>query len=84
MLMVDELVTWKGCAAMYRTGQCRLTASTIEELDAAAEAIGCCPGHFRGRPFPHYLLTCARRAAAIALGAVFLPSVWQEEDRKRA
>ena len=72
---VDELMAWGWRIRGHLTTSCHMIADTVEELDAAALAIGLKlrwrqPGR-ANRP-PHYDLTPSRREKAVANGAVEL------------
>ena len=94
MVMVDEL---QSCAPYSPTGQaarvfaagrkfCHLTTDgELEELHALAASIGLKRAWFQGQHLvPHYDLTEAKREAALAAGAVFVPARKQATQRHEA
>lgn len=80
---VDEVRVWPTKIACFRGGSCHLTADTIEELHETAARIGMRRSwaQVEGHLVPHYDLTPARREAAIAVGAVFVPAREQAQRR---
>lgn len=72
---VDEI---KRCMPLDETGgrwrwnnYCHLMADTVDELHAAALAVGLKRDYFQNLPgFPHYDLTVTKRRVAVRLGAV--------------
>ena len=59
--------------ARHRLGRmicCHLLADTLDDLHAAAAAIGCRREWFQDSGTPHYDLPLFRRAAVLKLGAV--------------
>ena len=86
MIYVDAIIQWgvAGKSAQvqrtFKGGSCHLvTDGDLEELHAFAARIGMKREWFQGpgkASHPHYDLTPARRARAVALGA-------QEVDRRR-
>lgn len=59
-----------------------MLADTLEELHAMAEEIGLKRAWFQAHPLhPHYDLTEAKRTAALAAGAVFVPAKEQAARR---
>lgn len=67
---VDELHCWPTKIKCFQGGSCHMVGDTAEELHALAEKIGLKREWFQNRRrLPHYDLTPAKRAAAIAAGA---------------
>jgi len=68
----------------FAKGSCHLTTDgPIEELHAFAERIGLRRVWFQEHPLvPHYDLTATKRAAALAAGALFVPSREQARYRR--
>lgn len=67
---VDRIQCWPTHIRCFKAGACHMWADTPDELHAMARRIGLRRGWFQnhGR-LPHYDLTPARRAKAIANGA---------------
>ena len=88
MVTVDELVRWPTKISCFKAGSCHLmTDASLEELHALALRIGLRREWFQPGlpPFfdtAHYDLTPGRRAAALAVGAVFIPAREQVRLRK--
>ncbi len=86
MIMVDELRSWPGQAAprVFGAGRdsCHLTTDgSLDDLHAFAGKLGMKRVWFQDHPrHPHYDLTPRRRAFALRLGALFVPS----RDQARA
>lgn len=83
MIMVDEFRKW-GITGIrcFQHGSCHLTTDgQLDELHAFAARIGLRRGWFQVHGTPHYDLTPARRAKALALGAVFVPAKVQARRR---
>lgn len=79
---VDELVRWPHARGIFRNGSSHLTADSLEELHAFAAAIGLRREWFQDHPIaPHYDLTPARRARALAGGAEVVLA--REQARRR-
>lgn len=78
---VDEIARYPTSIACFKGGSCHMTADTLEELRLIAHLIGLRPEWFQDKRVPHYDLTPARRAAALAAGAVFVPA--KEQARRR-
>lgn len=72
---VDELRVWPHAKhRCFKAGSAHLTADTLEELHAFAAGLGLRADWFQDhRILPHYDLSPARHAAAIAAGAVVVP-----------
>ena len=67
---------------MQPVGVGMLGSGFLDELHALARAIGMKRAWFQSHPLmPHYDLTPARREAALAAGAVFVP--WRDQARAR-
>jgi len=89
MIMGDEIFTPAPIPRVprcFREGSCHLTTDgTLDELHAFARKISLRRGWFQAHAtHPHYDLTPARRAAALAAGAVFVPAKEQARARLRA
>lgn len=71
MILVDEVKVWPTSIRCFKEGSCHLfTDGAIEELHAFAAKLGLRRGWFQPHHIlPHYDLTPARRAKAVALGA---------------
>jgi len=68
---VDELRQWPTRIRHFKSGACHMTADTAEELHAFAARLGLRREWFQPHPrLDHYDLTPAKRAKAVALGAV--------------
>ncbi|MDM7992474.1 MAG: DUF4031 domain-containing protein [Candidatus Fermentibacter sp.] len=68
---VDDIIVYPGAKPPFHRGSCHMTADTLDELHAAARAIGMRRSWFQDHKLaPHYDLTPARRADAVRLGAV--------------
>jgi hypothetical protein len=82
-VMVDELFVWPGRKPRcFARGSCHLTTDgELYELHALAACIGLKREWFQDHRIPHYDLTAARREAALAAGAVFVPA--KEQARRR-
>lgn len=78
---VDELARYPTSIACFKSGSCHLTADTLDELHAFAKRIGMRREWFQDKRVPHYDLTPAKRAAALAAGAAFVPA--KEQARRR-
>ncbi len=78
---VDEVRRWPTRIRCFAQGSAHLTADTLGELHALAARIGLRRAWFQGGRIPHYDLTPAKREAAIAAGAVFVPA--KEQARRR-
>ena len=76
---VDELRRW---APRSRRTTCHMTADSVQELRAFAQAIGL-PQSARhyGARVPHYDLNETQRNAALAAGAAYVPA--REQARAR-
>lgn len=68
---VDPLLEHNGSATFRWKQSCHMYADSLEELHAMADLIGMKRRWFQNRPhLPHYDLVEARRAKAVANGAV--------------
>ncbi|MEJ7730498.1 MAG: DUF4031 domain-containing protein [Polyangiaceae bacterium] len=90
-IMVDELQVWPHAQhRCFKAGSCHLTTDgDLEELHAFAARIGMRRAWFQDHPTaPHYDLTPAKRAAAVAAGAVEVSgreqARWRMERRRAA
>lgn len=90
-VMVDEVRVWPHAKEPFDKGSCHLMVENhyargaITELHAFAKRIGLKLAWFQGDTWaPHYDLTPARREAALAAGAVFVPAKQQARDRRAA
>jgi len=82
---VDELrpVAATAPRCFRREGACHLTADALDELHEMARLIGMRREWFQDHPrAPHYDLTAARRARALAAGAVFVSAKDQARRRR--
>lgn len=82
-VMVDELRRWPGeKPRCFEGGSCHLTCDgDLEELHAFAKRLQLRKSWFRDGRVPHYDLTTGRRAAALNMGAAFVPA--KEQARQR-
>ena len=81
-VMVDELQAWGHAKyRCFKGGSAHLTADTLEELHAFADRLGLRRAWFQPRSSPHYDLSPAKRAKALAFGAVFVSA--REQARRR-
>lgn len=84
MIMVDELIVWPHAKhRCFKKGSCHLTTDgSLEELHEFAKKIGMRREWFQEhRLMPHYDLSPARREAALAAGATFVP--WRTQIREK-
>lgn len=86
MIMVDELIRWPNAWGQFRSGSCHLTTDgPLEDLHAFAARIGMKRSWSQDHKLmPHYDLTPARRAAAVALGAAEVSGMDQARQRRAA
>lgn len=72
MVYVDQLMNFGWAMRGRSVPNCHLVADTLDELHTFAGKIGMKREWFQDKSIPHYDLTPARRAAAVARGAVQL------------
>jgi hypothetical protein len=82
--MVDELKVHPNAWGPFRGGSCHLTTDgPVGDLHAFAARIGMKRAWYQDHPvMPHYDLVPKRRAAALKLGAVFVPAREQARVRR--
>lgn len=81
---VDQVQEWGARKGFKWTRSCHMYADTVEELHAMADAIGMRREWFQDHArLPHYDLVPARRARAVALGAVEHDRHQMEEFMRR-
>jgi hypothetical protein len=78
---VDEVRVWPTSIRCFKSGSAHLTSDDLDALHVMARRIGLRRAWFQDGRVPHYDLTPARREAAIAAGAVFVPA--KEQARRR-
>lgn len=77
---VDELKVWPTKIRCFKGGSAHLTADNIVDLHLFAAKLGLRREWFQDGRIPHYDLTPAKHALALALGAVFVSA----RDQARA
>lgn len=82
MVTVDEIREWPTKIRCFKGGSAHLMADTLDELHAFAKRLRLKREWFQDHPMhPHYDLTVAKRAHAVALGATEVSA--REQARKR-
>lgn len=80
---VDDLKVWGNAKhRCFAAGSAHLTADTLDELHAFAAHLGLKREWFQDHFVPHYDLSPKRHAAALRLGATYMPALTQARMRR--